>query len=364
MSRKRFLVFGPLLSLFLNAAHSQSLQPGFDKEEYIQMMFISTRSTADSTYYNQFPEPYNFTMAYQSPTIGLDNLWQLWLNPEDKVAAVSLRGTTENPESWLENFYAAMVPAHGEVWLDNAQRFSYRLSENPQAAVHVGWLLGMAMLSYDILPRIEELCQQDFRDIIVVGHSQGGALAYLLTAHLYNLRKRGLLPFDLRIKTYCSAAPKPGNLYFAHEYEAMTQEGWAYNVVNAADWVPETPISIQTLDDFNPTNPFLHAKSIFKQQKFPRDVALRYVYNQLNKPTRKARKNYQKYLGRQTEKMVVKQIPGLKIPAYYPSNHYVRTGSIIVLLPDEGYREAFPEDPGKIFNHHFHRPYLYLAEKL
>ncbi len=105
-----------------------------------------------------------------------------------------------------------------------------------------------------------------------MGHSQGGAIAYLLTAHFYNLQQQGKLPADIRFKTYCSAAPKPGNLYFAYDYETTTRGGWACNVVNAADWVPETPFSVQTVSDFNTTNPFVNAKKGNQQTKVPDEL--------------------------------------------------------------------------------------------
>ena len=52
---------------------------------------------------------------------------------------------------------------------------------------------------------------------------------------------------SLNIKTYCSAAPKPGNLFYAYDFEHITEGGWAFNVVNSADWVPELPSTTQTV---------------------------------------------------------------------------------------------------------------------
>ncbi len=135
-------------------------------------------------------------------------------------------------------------------------------------------------------------------------------------------------------------------------------------MVNSADWVPEVPLSIQTLDDFNVTNPFVGAKGIIKKQKFPRRVALKYVYNRLSKPSRRAQKNYQKYLGNIAAGLVQKNIAGYTPSDYVNSNNYVRTGNTIVLLADEEYYEKFPDSQEKIFTHHFHPPYLYLAQKL
>ena len=168
----------------------------------------------------------------------------------------------------------------------------------------------------------------------------------------------------MRIKTYGSAAPKPGNLYFAYDYEALTFGGWAFNVVNAADWVPETPISIQTVNDFNTTNPFINAGDAIKKQKTATRIVLKHVYKKLSKPALKAQKNYEKYLGKMTEKLIKENIPDFISPDYYKSNNYVRTGNMIVLMPDEEYYQKYPDSETNIFIHHYHQPYLDLLEKL
>lgn len=353
-----------LLFLFISfASFGQQLKPGFDKAEYKELMLVSARSTGESKYYKDFPEPGNFKMIYQSKPIGLDNLWDLWTN-NNKLAVISIRGTTEKPESWLANFYAAMVPAQGELKMNDQEVFQYKLASNPKAAVHVGWLLSMAYLSKEIIPKIKEQYLNGTKEFLIMGHSQGGGIAFLLTSYVYNLQQLGQLPKDIRFKTYCSAGPKPGNLYYAYEYEAMTQGGWAYNVVNAADWVPEMPISIQTLNDFNNVNPFTNAKLLIKKQKFPKNLILKHIYNKLDKPTKKAQKNYEKYLGEMTSKIIKKNISGFSPPLYYSSNDYVRTGATIVLTPNDDYFKQFPDDSTKLFPHHFHAQYLLLLSQL
>lgn len=362
--KKQFIFLSLILLLFFaSKLIAQPLKPGFDKEEYKQMMLISARTTASENYYRNFPEPQNFKMIYQSKPIGLDNLWDFWTNNSGQ-AVISIRGTTEKPESWLANFYAAMVPAKGELKLGNGDVFKYELATDPKAAVHVGWLLSTAFLSKEIVPMIQSSYSSGIKNFIIVGHSQGGGISYLLTSYLKSLQKNGVLPKDLQFKTYCSAAPKPGNLYYAYEYETQTQNGWAYNVVNAADWVPEVPMSIQTTQDFNTINPFNNARSIIKKQKFPANLVMKKVYNNLDKPTRKAQKNYQKYLGKLATKIIQKSIIGFEQPSFYQSNHYVRTGATIVLMPDSSYYSKFPNDSKILFPHHFHTQYLDLIEKL
>ena len=357
-----YLSFFTLL-LFPALLSAQHLKPGFDKAEYKELMLISARSTTDSAYYNTFPEPQHFKIVYHSPEMGLANMWDLWKG-DKSVAVISIRGTTSKQESWLANFYSAMVPAKGSLQLSDNDVFEYDLAPNPKAAVHVGWLLSTAYLSRDMLPKIDSCYKAGTHEFLIVGHSQGGGIAYLLTAYLYNLQKQKLIPSDIRFKTYGSASPKPGNLYFAYDYEALTQKGWAFNVVNTADWVPETPVSVQTLYDFNATNPFVDVQSVFKKQKFPKNLVMKHVFKKMEKPARKAQRNYEKYLGDMTSKLITSYLPDFIPPQYYPSSNYVRTGSTVVLHADETYYKLYPDDKANVFAHHAHTQYLYLLEHL
>lgn len=350
--------------LFSKAAIGQHLKAGFDKSEFFELLKIGARTTADSSYYNDFEAPQNFIMDYQSSNVGLDNLWQLWLR-KDSVAVISVRGTTTTSVSFLANFYAAMVPAKGELELEKTFVFKYNLSENPRAAVHVGFLVSAAYLSKDIIPKIDSCYKKlGIKEFIIAGHSQGGAITYLLTSHLENLKSENILPKDIRFKTCASAAPKPGNLFYAYQFEHLTHGGWAYNAVNSVDWVPEVPFSIQTTDDFNNTNPFANASNLIKKQKFPANLALKHLYNKLSKPAKKAQRNYEKYLGKLVSKAVKKKLNDFTPPVYFKSNNYVRTGTTILLYADSDYYKEFPEDVSKVWQNHFQAPYLFLAKKL
>lgn len=346
----------------LQNSDAQHLRPGFDKEEYKELMYISARTTAAPGYYKDFPEVKDYKMVHRSPVIGLGNSWDLWTK-DNAVGVISIRGTTLERISWLANFYGAMVPATGALKLSEKESFSYTLAHHPKAAVHVGWLMSMAFLSKDILPRIDSCYKKGVKEFLLMGHSQGGAINYFLTAHLYSLQKQKVLPADIRFKTYCSAAPKPGNLYFAYEYEALTQNGWAYNVVNTADWVPEMPMTIQTAPDFHAANPFVSADELIKSQKIPMRWLARYLYNQLDKPTRKAQKKNENTLGKNVYRIMREDLPDFQEPAYRHSTDYVRTGATVVLMPNETYYALFPDDPKQIFLHHLHKPYLYLLDK-
>lgn len=357
---KTAILFICSIPLFSTA---DSLHPGFSKNEYAEMLRISARQV-DTPWTNvSIPIPEKFRLEYRSPNMGLDNRWDLWVDDRN-VAVISIRGTTASFNSWLANFYAAMVPAIGALHLEKNYTFDYHLADDPKAAVHTGWLVSTGMLSRDILPKVDSLYKSGCRNIIILGHSQGGGIAYLLTSHLYNLRSRGIIPQDLVLKTYCSAAPKPGNLYYAYEFESMTEEGWAFNVINTADWVPEMPVSVQTTSDYNNVNPFINAIPVIKKQKLMQRILLMKIYKRLSGPPRKSMEEYEKILGEKAYSFVKKQLPEFTQPRYFGSINYVRTGNTIVLLADENYRKSFPDNPSNLFMHHFFEPYFYLLNKL
>lgn len=359
----RSIVFAVLIisAIFPASAQTTILKPGFDKAEYIELMKMHAR-LYDTTK-NKIPYPVHFRSVYNSPIVGMDNRWDLWTSKKSPVAVINLRGTTKNPVSWLQNFYAAMVPAQGELKLANDFTFKYHLAENPRAAVHVGWLIGVAYLAKDILPKIDSCYKKGIKEFIVMGHSQGGALTFLMTSHLYSLQKQGVLPKDIRFKTYCSAGPKVGNIYYAYEYENLIDGGWGINIVNGADWVPQTPFSVQNLSDFNETNPFRDIDGVLKKQKFFTRIALRHAYKQLKKPSEKAQRHYQKYLGNYVSKMVKKTLPEFQPPVYVKTSDYVRIGPTITLLGGDDYYKLFPDSRTDVFAHHLLEPYLYLIDQ-
>ena len=345
-----------------NLLYAQKLAPGFDKNEFMELLKIGSRTTTDTSWYGNLKDPES-TLIYQSKPAGFDNIWQLWKR-KDGIPIISIRGTTKTEVSFLANIYAAMVPAKGELHLSDKFTFSYNLSEDPQAAVHVGFLIATAYLSADIISKIDSLYKTGEKEFIIAGHSQGGAISYLLTSYLENLKTENKLPKDIRFKSCISAAPKPGNLYYAYEFEHLTRDGWAYNVVNTSDWVPEVPFSIQTMHDLSALNPFQNSKQLISKQKFPKNLIVKHIYNRLSKPPLKSQKNYQKYLGKMVSKQVQKTFPEFIPPEYYKSSDYVRTGLTIVLIPDSSYYERYPQKTKNVWLNHAQERYAYLVERL
>ncbi len=362
----RFCSVFLLFILFTGSLHAQpaaaQLKPGFDIDEYLSLLSISSRQGDAVRAGEQVPAPVGCRRIYRSPTVGLDNRWDFWLR-DDTVAVISLRGTTAQLPSWLANFYAAMVPATGAITLNDSTRFTYKLAENPAAMVHTGWLVSLGSLAPTILEQVRLAYGTGVREFIIMGHSQGGAIAFLLRSYLHYLTENGGLPRDLVYKTYCSAAPKPGNMYYAYDYDFLTRNGWGFNVVNGLDWVPETPFTVQRISDFNPINPFVNVKLALKKQPTLVRWYATHVFNKMDKATRTAQQRFQKYLGNVVYSQVKKTVPQLKQPAYAPGSNYMRAGVPIVLLPADAYRKTFPDDPKQVFLHHMLWNYYTLAKQ-
>ena len=355
-----------LAGLFLKT-NSQNLKPGFDKAEYIELLKIAQKQHIDLDKWKDnvsIPDPQEYKLVYRSKEIGLSNVWDLWVHKTKPVAVISVRGTTADPNSWLANFYAAMVPAKGQLKINKSFVFDYELSSHPQAAVHVGWLFSMAFISQEVVGKIDSCYKKGIKEYILTGHSQGGGITFLLNSYLMNLKSVNKLPQDVLFKTYCSAGPKPGNLYYAYSFEHDNEGGWAFNTVNTADWVPEVPFSIQTKNDFNKTSIFSVSDKLINKQKYPLRAGMKHIYRKLTKPGLKAQKNYTRYMGKMVSKSIRKLYPEFEVPAYYPSNNYTRTGATTVLYADDSYYAKFPDSDSNIWAHHFIEPYLFLAEKL
>ena len=340
----------------------QILKPGFDAKEYMSLFLLFTNGRKKDSVYHINPYE-NFKKYYQSPEVGLKNQWSLFLR-NDNVAAITIRGTVADKVSWLANFYAAMIPAQGELYLSDSNTFKYKLAADKNATVHVGWTVSLGSMAPDIVAHVKDLYQKGVKEYYIFGHSQGGAIAFLLRSYLEYLQQDHLLPEDIWFKTYCSAAPKPGNMYYAYDYEFITRGNWAYAIVNRADWVPETPYTIQRMQDMNDPNPLIKTKQLLKKQKFAIRTIGGILYGKINRKPRKAQALLTNYLGKKMYKLAVhKAMPGLKEPAYAPSSNYMRAGQPIILMPDADYNKQFIYNGKDDFIHHHFEPYYYLMGK-
>ncbi|MFB9052117.1 lipase family protein [Formosa undariae] len=351
-----------ILTITYYQTTAQKIKAGFNPQEYKELLAISVKNYYPSETKN-IPYPANYERKYRSQPMGLDNVWELWTNT-DSIAVISIRGTSADPSSFLANAYAAMVSAKGKLTIAENNVFEYELSENPKAAVHIGWLTSMAFLSQDIIPKIDSCYQTGIKDIYITGHSQGGAIAILMTSYFSNLQKQGIIPQDIRFKTYSSAGPKVGNQYFANNYSILTQDGWGYNVINPNDWVPESFLTVQTMEDFPDINIFATVKEGIDNQSFFKKIMGKALYNKVANPSKKAQRKYQKYFGKMVSNKIKEKLPGFISPTYYHSSNYIQSGNIYVLKADSDYHKLFPYDKTKLMQHHQPNAYYYLINEV
>lgn len=366
------IIISPLRKVFLSCLFllgfqlfgaAQVLHSGFDKDEFAEILAINARFSESPSIAKLVPQPVHSRLLYKSENVGLINHWQLWLMDE-RVAVICTRGSTGEGESWLANLFAAQIPAKGVLKIAKDFEFDYALADHPRAAVHAGYVFSSAFLLRDVLPKIDSCYQAGIRDFILSGHSQGGGISYIMSAYLMQLQRAGKLPSDLRIKVYTSASPKPGNLYFAYDYEKMFGGGWSQHIVSTEDWVPQSPFTVQTIDDLPDVNPVPALRATFKKQSFFKRLFFNSLYKKITGPSKKAVDRYQKYLGEFTGKQIKKYYPDFEIPEFANSNEYVRTGPQVILYPDSVYFQNFDysKDKTKIMLHHSTVAYYYLLK--
>ena len=359
----RKCILSAALIFFLHIGFAQSLQPGFNGKESLDMLSLAFQNFDSAVINPKIPVPSNYTNTYRSPELGLKNRWNMWYRNDNKLAVICIRGTVSHLSSWLENYYAAMVPATGSLQLNDSTTFNYQLSADNKADVHVGWVVGLGHMAPTMVEQIKIAYSKGIREMIVAGHSQGGALALLTRSYLFYLAQKGEIPSDIIFKTYGSAAPKTGNLYYAYDFDFITRNGWGFTVLNAADWVPETLFSVQTITDFNPLNPFVHVKDGLKSQPLFVRWYINWKYNKMKNKTRKAQHQFEKTLGHLVYKYVRKVLPQLREPAYVHDNNYQRAGVPIILQPDAAYYTQFPNHTKNVFQHHLFASYYLLAKQ-
>lgn len=352
---KLFLVF---TFIFQTGLYAQKIKPGFDATEYLELLGVSSKFRDSS----RSVTAGNYQMIYRSPRVGFKNCYEVWKRA-DNVGVIHIQGTIADAVSWLANFYCPMVSATGNLTINDSTVFNYKLARNSNAYVHAGWLTALAHLAPGILSSIKQLQSEGVNEIFLFGHSQGGAITFLLSSYLHYLQQDGVIDKSIFFKTYCSAAPKPGNLQYAYDFDFINRNGSAFRVVNSADWVPESPTSLQTLNDFNEANPFKNAKKRIKQQKLLVRLYLKYVYNKLNGSSTKAMKTFQKQLGKNLYKQVKKNLPQYQQPQYKNSMNYMPAGIAVVLLADDEYNSKYKFDGKNVFIHHMLSPYLFLLQK-
>jgi hypothetical protein len=352
----------PIILLIANSIIAQNkLKPGFDAHEFLDVLNLEWTHQDIGNNYAHAIVPPNYQRVFRSPEVGLKNKFDFWLR-DDSVGVICLRYTVGGT-SWLENFYSGMIKAQGSLQLNDSTIFNYKFSNDEKAFVHHGWTIGIGHLAPLVTNVINEYYNKGVKEIIIVGHSQGAALAFLMRSYLQYAPK-SIVPSDIKYKVYCCAAPKPGNLFYAYDFDFITRNGWAYRIVSTSDWVPQTPFSIQSIGDLHPANPFANKKQLMK--KGVNNPLIRWyvnhAINDMEDAAKKANRKYEKYLTKRMGSVIKKSLKEYQNPTIEKSNFYMPSGVPIVLQADSAYNAKFKFDGKNVFLHHTFEPYIYLTE--
>ncbi|WP_166335897.1 lipase family protein [Sphingobacterium chungjuense] len=355
MHPQHFLfAFIPAILLFFghvneSSAQHKGLLPGFDAIECEEILKLN-KALLDTVSDNKFEDMLaGYSMYYRSPSVGLDNRADVWIRNDSTVVLI-IRGTTRKQESILADFYCAMIPASGSIQMQKGHDFSYTLARDDRAAVHAGFLIGFVYLADHLENTLQQLYAAGYRQYIVGGHSQGGALSYYFSAWLMQKREHGEMK-DISVKTYASAAPKMGNRYFAYDYDNANRSEWSFSIVNTADAIPEMPLTTQQLDiDMNEPNPIVGLYTRIDNLPFFKRFFLKRSFNIMKKRAKKSSDAYQKYLGKYTGRFITRFLPELKIPEPVKTTYFQRPGVPIILSANKAYSDFFA-DNARYFHH-------------
>jgi len=294
------------------------------------------------------PVNWGIQPIFDSPIMGAyDNKWQLWANPSTNQYAVVIRGTVGEVGSIWEDLMAVMIPATGTLPVGSVS-FSYKLAEDPQAGVHLGFALGMAIVMLDDTNGIITQLQQRVpsgAEILIAGHSQGAAIATLCRSFLeYSAI---LAAKKYTYKTYLYAQPKPGNNHYACDFERIVSNcATGFCVTNTQDWVPQVPLTLQGLISLNTPNPL----SVIREGNFALAIG-GFLHRMVQRRVKRAHlakhslqiKALQQTLQKQKHLHIAKSTSPLDLNIM-PSLNFVNCGLPITLTGTPGGNPNNPKD--------------------
>jgi len=316
----RLLLFAAIL--FAGKGSPAQINHALNKQEALEMIALCNSFTFLELYNSDadiIPEAYKKT--YTSGVFGMDNRFQIY--EKGMMAVINIRGSTDKQISWLENIYSAMIPAKGKIEIEG-QTFDYTFSKDKEAAVHSGFALGLAYLHSDLISRIQMLNQKGIYDIILTGHSQGGALVNLFRAYLSYLPEDVISPKNT-YKVYSFAAPMLGNKSFIQEFNTKyVDQNKAFSFINTSDPIPELPVSYNDSNFFKDNiKALLFDRESFSLKKTVSDGSILLLENKIGK--------YVKRFGNSTSNKISKDLGHVVMPGYVNDFNYMRQKNEIFL---------------------------------
>lgn len=317
-----------LLSLFstISILLSAQLQPGFDKVEAKEMIQLCNSYTYLDLYGSDKEIiPAGYVKEYTSPSLGMDNVFQVYRH--GTIGIINFRGSTTKKTSWLENLYASMIPVKGTIEV-NERKFKYKVGKDTSSAVHAGYMLAISFLEEEVRTQIKRLNKDGIFDIILTGHSQGGAIAQLMRAHLeeepfYRVRKKN------NYKVYAFANPMIGNRSFSNEYaRKFCEDGMSFVILNPDDFVPNMPINFKDGQSWEEQLITLLTDSDSFDGK---EAAIGGFMSFFKGNIESIAKN----LSERINKKLMKELGDISMPSYKQGINYVHTGNVILISPTE-----------------------------
>ena len=313
-------LYATIMLLCISMLSYGQIEPGFNSEEakYTIAMcnsfnFLKQYGTHDEII------PESFNLNYTSDILSMDNKFEVYEN--GKVGIINYRGSTDKIISWVENFYSAMIPAEGTIVIKE-KSYDYHFAKDKDASIHAGYGLTVVILSDKIKEQINALNQKGIYNIIITGHSQGGALATMTRAYLENLPKEELSSKNV-FKTYAFAQPMCGNKEFAAEYnKRFSDKGTSYSIINPKDPVPYLPFNYEEdkLVTKDKLKSWIFGSKEFKPKKFGQDAFVRLFERKLKSHVKNTNSLINKILEFKFGKVVM--------PEFVEDINYYPTGDI------------------------------------
>lgn len=314
-------------SVFSCAQFSFSqLNSGFNPEEAKEMIALCNSYTYLDLYKDDSAIiPKGYHCIYSSPVVGMDNMFQVYTR--GKLGVINFRGSTDKKSSWLENIHSALIPVEGTITVQD-KKFDYKFGNDTAAYVHSGYALSMAYLYEEILGQIKILNKQGITNIVLTGHSQGGALAILTRAYL-EFSGKSKLTAKNTFKVYTFAQPMAGNKAFVKEYNRhFCSPGMSYSLINPDDAVPNMPLSYNDTSFVrdNLLSLFSKDQAVDKTQLLREGLML--LFEDKLKGTASK-------FGESVSKQIEKELGHIEMPKSSGEINFAQVGNMIYLSPPE-----------------------------
>lgn len=313
-----------LLLFFSNSSFAQ-LSEGFKPNEAKLLIALCNSYTFLELYgSDSLIIPKEYRKIFTSEVMGMDNVFQVYEG--DSHGVINFRGSTNKTSSWVENVYSAMIPGKGIIKIDSVD-VSYSFAADSNAAVHCGYALTVVLLAPVIIKQIKKLNSNGIYNILLTGHSQGGALAHLSRAYLENLSDDEQFSQNL-YKTYAFANPMCGNKEFADEYKLRYSDGnMNFSIINPTDFVPKLPMNYQEEKNAYGNLFYKSWADLITQGDVPK---FKNLILPVFEPFITTYINHSNHV---IEKLVSNYIVSIEMPSYVRDINYFQVGTILYLEP-------------------------------